>query len=320
MYPERVGRMVIDGVIDPYLYARFDYTEDLRDTDEVTAYFAETCYAAGPGKCPLYTPTGAAGVENLIMEILKDIKARPIATSTELGPTVVSHSNVISAMLSNHYKPMPGFAETAQILYDLSQGNVTWFAKAKERPSCSSDPQKRDPRGTAAMQILCVDGDDLTKRTSEDFKTEVQKIMQASDMFGELLSTWFLPCYGYSTRAKWRFDGPFGRETAHPILFATSSHDPVTPHHYAYRASSFFPKSSVVLSRGYGHCTLAMPSLCVAKNVRQYWQTGELPKNGTMCDVDREPFDLKRTTARVYSTEELDMLNALDMVAERWAS
>ena len=224
MYPERVGRIVIDGVIDPDPYAHWDYSRDLEDIDDVTHYLAETCFAAGPEKCPIYDSAGPKGVENLILKIFQDIKARPIAQSTDHGPTVVSHSSVTAAMFNNHYKPMGGFEETAQILYDVSQGNVTWFAKAKEQPSCSLDPQKRDPRGTASMQILCVDGDDLTGKTQEDFRAELVKIMRSSEMFGEQLSTWMMGCYAYSTRAKWRFSGPFGGETAHPILFATSSH------------------------------------------------------------------------------------------------
>ena len=73
-------------------------------------------------------------------------------------------------------------------------------------------------------------------------------------------------------------------------------------------------------SKGYGHCTLAMPSLCVAKNVRRYWQTGKLPKNVTVCDVDKEPFGLKSETSRTYEARDLEVLDALETVAERWAS
>lgn len=40
------------------------------------------------------------------------------------------------------------------------------------------------------------------------------------------------------------------------------------------------------------HCSLSGPSLCTAKAVRQYFQTGELPPPGTVCDVDERPFQV----------------------------
>lgn len=49
--------------------------------------------------------------------------------------------------------------------------------------------------------------------------------------------------------------------------------------------------------RGFGTCslktmqhtTLAAPSLCVAKSIRNYFQTGGLPTSGTLCLADLKP-------------------------------
>jgi hypothetical protein len=37
------------------------------------------------------------------------------------------------------------------------------------------------------------------------------------------------------------------------------------------------------------HTTIAAPSLCVAKAIRNYFQTGELPAVGTLCEADLKP-------------------------------
>jgi hypothetical protein len=40
-----------------------------------------------------------------------------------------------------------------------------------------------------------------------------------------------------------------------------------------------------------------MPSLCTAKSVRRYFQTGELPRQGTVCQPDERPFQVSKNTS-----------------------
>jgi len=37
------------------------------------------------------------------------------------------------------------------------------------------------------------------------------------------------------------------------------------------------------------HTTIAAPSMCVAKSIRIYFQTGELPAAGALCEADLKP-------------------------------
>lgn len=37
------------------------------------------------------------------------------------------------------------------------------------------------------------------------------------------------------------------------------------------------------------HTTVAAPSVCVAKSIRTYFQTGNLPATGTLCEADLKP-------------------------------
>lgn len=39
------------------------------------------------------------------------------------------------------------------------------------------------------------------------------------------------------------------------------------------------------------HCSISSPSLCTAKNIRAYFQTGELPVVGTVCEPEQRPFE-----------------------------
>lgn len=35
---------------------------------------------------------------------------------------------------------------------------------------------------------------------------------------------------------------------------------------------------------------MVLPSKCTLEKVSHYWMTGELPKKGTVCDIDAPPF------------------------------
>lgn len=317
MQPHRVSRMVLDGVIDPNSYIRWDYSRDLQNIDQITKNFTISCHEAGPEKCALYRDGDSIKIHTYLEEILEKIKDNPLATSTERGPLVVTHSNVVSAMFNGYYSPFSSFERIARVAYDLSSGNTTSFAAYMEYLTCSSFSNKFELEShSASLGVLCADGEDQQGLTQEMFRKQLSELRRQSPLFGDALAIWELTCPGYSIRPKWRFAGPFGGETAHPILFASQSSDPVTPLEYAFRASKLFPGSVVLESRGYGHCTMALPSLCTAKRIRRYFQTGDLPTGGEKCEIDVGPFGLHKTGLPEAGDQEL--LEALIEVARTW--
>ena len=51
-----------------------------------------------------------------------------------------------------------------------------------------------------------------------------------------------------------------------------------------------FPGSAVLQLDSEGHVILGTPSLCMALHIRDYFQTGALPKSGTVCEANEKPF------------------------------
>ena len=54
--------------------------------------------------------------------------------------------------------------------------------------------------------------------------------------------------------------------------------------------ASRWPGSVVLASDGEGHCMFSSPNLCLARYVREYIQTGQLPPEGTVCEANERPF------------------------------
>lgn len=58
----------------------------------------------------------------------------------------------------------------------------------------------------------------------------------------------------------------------------------------AYAMAERFPGSTILEVDAEGHCMMSSPSLCMARHVRAYFQSGALPESGTVCDDNEKPF------------------------------
>ena len=95
----------------------------------------------------------------------------------------------------------------------------------------------------------------------------------------------------------------------------------------ARAANAAYEGSQIVEVKGYGHCSLAVPSTCLAKHVRAFLYDGTLPSEYTQCDVDGPYFvkpesenGAKAATARAHldDPEELRIHLAQVEIAQDW--
>jgi pimeloyl-ACP methyl ester carboxylesterase len=57
MFPDRVGRMVLDGVLDAELYYGNEWRGFVDQADEAMGEFVRLCYSAGPERCSFWGPS-----------------------------------------------------------------------------------------------------------------------------------------------------------------------------------------------------------------------------------------------------------------------
>jgi hypothetical protein len=139
--------------------------------------------------------------------------------------------------------------------------------------------------------------------TKADFADHVKNITKISPSVGEIWSVLRMKCIHYSVRAYSRFEGPWVGNTSHPILQIGNSADPVTPGRFAKKMAKGFPGAVALIQDSGGHCSISSPSNCTMSYVRQYFQTGELPPEGTVCKPDALPFGPGPDEAAVLDQE-----------------
>lgn len=65
------------------------------------------------------------------------------------------------------------------------------------------------------------------------------------------------------------------------------------------------------------HTSLAAPSVCTARAIRDYFQTGALPRDGATCEPETLPFGLPGHDVAGLSEEDMALAEASRRLSER---
>jgi hypothetical protein len=180
-------------------------------------------------------------------------------------------------------------------------------------PNVPANPTPEVPEAEgsadASKAILCTDGLPVPNNVTL-FGEYVERLKSISSAAGATMASMRLGCVGWSITAASPFLGPFEGNTSHPILFIGNEADNVTPLRSAVENAKGFPRSRVLVQESMGHTSLSCPSMCTAKVIRDYFQSGNLPDEGTRCKGDLRPFEKWKFTM-AYSTERDELDEAL---------
>lgn len=321
MHPDKVRRLVLDGNMDLADHYSGLFEHSLQDADMVVTKQSEYCSQAGPDSCPLYGASPQA-IEARLTSIMDSLKTSPIAVPlpASLGPEVVTRGDIHLSLLGALYFPFALAEQFWDLLRILESGNTTHpglvgLAKGKQsvlRPAmlpgigadCDSTAGAGDPHSClpysswagAFATISCMDaGGGPSTITREAFSAHRAKLADQSRWVSPTWTRNRLMCEGISVKPAWRQDFAFEKQqwdnTSYPLLVIGNTYDPATPLTNAWRVSrELFPGSVVLQQDSEGHTSHATPSLCTAKVVREYFQTGTLPVPGTVCQPERKPF------------------------------
>ncbi|KAF9890241.1 hypothetical protein FE257_006153 [Aspergillus nanangensis] len=330
MHPDRVSRIVLDGVVDPADHYAGGWYTQLQDADSIISKFCEYCHLAGPDACPLYTGSSASEVEARFTSILQSLKDNPIPVSHTDSPQILTYGDAHLHLLSGMYFPFATVDQFFHLLPALEARNTSApvLAAMAARKQAALVPTPDTAPYISAMgavqSISCMDSLDVSTTpefTREAFTAYLAVLTSQSRWISPSWARNKIACQGYTTRAAWkpplRFDVQQWANTSHPLLIVGNSHDTVTPLRNARRVASIFPGSVVLQQDSEGHCSHSTPSLCTARAIRRYMQTGQLPREGLVCQPDVRPFVgcIAETKCR-FSSEEGKMWEALVTLAD----
>ncbi|RDW68933.1 putative proteinase [Aspergillus mulundensis] len=305
LFPDRVERMVLDAVVDADKYYSGVGPEPIGDADAIFDKFSLYCNIIGT-ECPFYAEGGPAAIKEMYKELESTLYNSSIAVlpSETRGPEVVTWSDLKVVLRIAVYQPLAGFTYLAGIAGDLLKGDGSGLADFKlgrRSSSCPSDecliagPWSSECEALgqnelySSSAILCSDAEYMQSTDEQDFQRHWRDLQELSSVIGDYWAHTRLDCAGWSVKPKWKMQVPVTGNTSFPLLFVNNILDPVTPLASAKKMSSAFPGSVLLQQDSEGHSTLAAPSTCVDQSIRKYFQKGELPAPGTVCDADLKP-------------------------------
>lgn len=323
MYPEKVGRVVIDGILDAYEYQSTQLL-NLVHTDTVLSSFFDFCAQAGPAKCPIHA-SDPLQIRNRVSQILRELEHAPMPVPfASTGPRIITKDMMHTIMFTATYQPIPEFPALAAVFAALEARNASALAAIPElfrssaKCDCKANPPWAQINNEAMYAIMCGDGT-LDSAQVMDFSEYFTKLSVLSPFFAPVWALHHLQCTEWHMSAKWKHTGPFAaKETAHPLLILASTFDNVTPLKFARSVLNRYKGARLLVQDSYGHSTFAAPSLCTARHVRAYFVNGTVPREEILCEVDELPFigdvvvDANGASNRpVLSEEDRDLLHAL---------
>ncbi|KAI1098624.1 alpha/beta-hydrolase [Jackrogersella minutella] len=306
MFPGRVGRIILEGVVDANDYTRGAWSTNLQDTDKDYATFWSTCFDAG-SKCALYqsNDTSADDIRTRFDAWLDELNESPAPYISGSNIEAITRTDVINYVFGGLYEPLQYFPSGAAILAGAMQGNLSTLYASIGVPQAASFCPSTAPTSytwtnDALAAIGCGDATSQANLTTPEYMDYVGLLKSQSPDFAAYWARIRLGCKGWRVRPAYRFEGPFttppadarivdGKPAA-PLLFLSSQYDPVTPHANAVAMAAGHPGARVLTQNNAGHGTMLVPGTCRDGYVKKYFETGELPPEGTVCQPDCVPF------------------------------
>ncbi|KAH7128573.1 TAP-like protein-domain-containing protein [Dendryphion nanum] len=297
LYPNRISRMILDGVGDLEDYYTSGWTRVLYDTDATVRDFFKSCFEAGPVLCPFHKNASSAdAIEKRYLAIYDNLKKSPVSVaSPEFGPVTVTWKDISSVFFALAYEPLVGWPALAQAFTEMEEGNFT-SAAAADPETTLLITQPYDSREVRS-QVTCFDMNGrYNLSTLDSYRKHVEHQNNMSFYGGPLTSgivaTVCREMHVFPPKSQ-IFDGKVNvNSTSAPILFVSTKLDPITPLRSAKKMSSLFPGSAVLAADWVGHTTYFTPKSCVDKYTQAYIKNLSMPPPDTMCKESVKPFAL----------------------------
>ena len=273
LFPDRVGRFVLDGAVDLSIPPRQLSLEQAEGFETALRAYVEDCFES-TDTCFLGEDV-EAGLDR-ITEFIDDVDERPLPTS---GDRMLEVGNAFYGIVTPLYVSDYWYVLSAALQAGFD-GDGTALLELSDLYTSRGPDGYTDNSAEAIYAINCLD--DPYSIPADEVPAAIPEFVAASPTFGEVFAWGLVGCSGLEVESS---EEPLAvrGEGAAPIVVVGTTRDPATPYRWAEALAEQL-ESGVLLSRdGDGHTGYNSGNDCVDKAIEDYLIEGAVPEDGLSC-------------------------------------
>ncbi|QGG40202.1 alpha/beta hydrolase [Aeromicrobium yanjiei] len=274
LFPDKVGRMVLDGAVDPTLDAVGSSFAQTTGFQRALEAYVKSCVKQS--NCPLgdNAEAGMAKIATLLDQL--DQKPLKLPDGREL-----TEGNAFYGIAVTLYDQQTWDYLTQALRAAFDGDGSVLMALSDAYFERNQDGSYATNGGQVIYAVNCLDagGKGLTV---DETKAELPRFEKASPVFGASLGWGALGCSDWPIKATNPLPD-IDAKGAPPILVIGTTRDPATPYESAQALASQLDSGVLLTREGDGHTAYVSGNKCIVKIVDNYLVKGKAPKNGTVC-------------------------------------
>jgi pimeloyl-ACP methyl ester carboxylesterase len=270
-FPDKVGRVVLDGAVDPTI-SNFQQTlTQAIGFDQAFSSFAKDC--ATKKNCSL--PSGKEAAIAEMKKLFSQAAKKPLPTKS--SKRTLSETMMVLGTASAMYDSTTGWPKLRKAINEAQNGYGDIFLElADEYTGRQSDGGYLNNEFDSGAVIDCLDVDD--PRTVVQIKRDAAVFAEEAPLFGPYLAYGGLTCK-YFGRSQEVVLSP--TKTTNRIVIIGTTGDPATPYEWAQGLNKLLINSVLVSLTGEGHTGQGQGNACIDDLIDDFYLTGKVPITST---------------------------------------
>lgn len=277
LFPEHVGRFVLDGALDPAMSINEVSDLQMKGFEASLEHWVEDCQA-GSG-CP-FTGGTDAGVEALA-SFVDRLATSPLETSDADRP--LTQSLGLTAIIGCLYSTSSYSTLTQAMQQAVSSNDGSMLLRLADYFNDRNDDGTYASTSTDAL-IAINSLDYPPEGTVEEWAQDAATLKSELPVLGQFAG------YASAGLSAWPFTRTATREAisaegAAPIVVVGTTHDPATPYVMAQNLAKELSSGVLVTNEGWDHTAYSKSaSSCITGAVEGYLVDGTVPEDGLTCN------------------------------------
>ena len=273
LFPDNVGRMVLDGALDPSISNEELTSGQARAFEKAIRSYVADCLKAAD--CPL-NGTVDDGVQQ-IRDLIGAVQQTP---RTAKDGRLVNATMFVSGIITPLYNDASWPALT-QALDAAMTGDVSLMLRLADLGADRTSNGTYSSNSTFAFNAInCLDYPMVSDAAG--MRAEQERLMEDSPTLGYFFAYGGTNCVDWPYKSV-RTPAPVEYSGQSPIVVIGTTGDPATPVEWAASLRKQLGNASLLTWRGEGHTAYGRSNSCIGDAVDNYLVEGKVPADNTVC-------------------------------------